>query len=168
MTCANTLMALYFAFHLPPILAICALVIYISGFSIGLGPIPWLLMPEIIPTRARSRASSLATLLNWVCSFIITESFSTLLLPYLKPAGTFLLFALVTSYAFFHIQAALPETKALSFDAIESLFASTSLNTELLHHDDDEYEQQQEDTQPLYHNDEHEHIQQQYPSSSLV
>ena len=81
MTLAAALMGTYFALgdSAPPPVALVALVLYIASFSIGLGPIPWLLMAEILPSRARGVASSTATLVNWTCSFIVTETFSSVL-----------------------------------------------------------------------------------------
>ena len=53
MALAAGAMALFFAAHLPPLVALAALVLYIAAFAVGLGPIPWLLMAEILPARAR-------------------------------------------------------------------------------------------------------------------
>lgn len=43
-------------------------------FSIGLGPIPWLIMGELFPHEIRSSASSLAAAVNWSCSFVTTQT----------------------------------------------------------------------------------------------
>ena len=121
MTLAAGLMALYFAVHPPPAIALVALVVYIGSFSIGLGAIPWLLMAEILPARARGVASSLATLVNWTCSFVVTETFSDVL-AVATPQGTFGLFALVCATGVLYVYAYLPETKGKSLDQIEALF----------------------------------------------
>eukprot|EP00438_Fugacium_kawagutii_P013124 Skav209595 [mRNA] locus=scaffold1607:238500:252171:- [translate_table: standard] len=47
---------------------------YIAFFSLGLGPVPWLMMGEVFPGKIRSSASSLAAGLNWTCSFVTTET----------------------------------------------------------------------------------------------
>ncbi len=49
---------------------------YIAFFSVGLGPVPWLMMGEVFPGKIRSSASSLAAGFNWTCSFITTETVS--------------------------------------------------------------------------------------------
>ena len=48
---------------------------YIVSFSLGLGAIPWLIMGELFPAHIRATASSVATLLNWSLSFIVTLCF---------------------------------------------------------------------------------------------
>jgi len=117
-----TLMALAFAFALPSAAALVALVIYISGFSVGLGPIPWLLMSELLPKRARSVASAAATMLNWLASFAVTESYDYLVAA-VTPAGAFFFFAAVCTLGLFYVSTSLPETKGLSLDQIEAFFA---------------------------------------------
>ena len=46
----------------------------LPSFSLGLGPVPWLMMGEVFPGKIRSSASSLAAGFNWTCSFITTET----------------------------------------------------------------------------------------------
>ena len=94
---------------------------YIVAFSLGLGPIPWLLMAEILPSRARGVAASAATLLNWSCSFVVTETFGDLV-DWLSPAGAFLVFACVCFGGCAYVLAAVPETKGLRLDEVEQLF----------------------------------------------
>ena len=108
------------------LVALAALVLYIAAFAVGLGPIPWLLMAEILPARARGVASSVATLTNWTCSFVVTECFSTVLAA-LSPQGTFLLFALVCVAGALYVAAKVPETKGVSLDQIEALFNNAHL-----------------------------------------
>ena len=76
MAAAAALLALHFLLEPPPFVALVALFLYIAAFSLGLGPVPWLLMPELLPTRARGAAAALATVLNWSCSFLVTETAS--------------------------------------------------------------------------------------------
>ena len=68
----------YFFAHVqtaPTWLALASLVGYVCSFSAGLGALPWLIMGEIFPARVRATASSVATMLNWTCSFVITLVF---------------------------------------------------------------------------------------------
>ena len=83
-------------------------------------------MAEILPARARGVASSVATLTNWTCSFVVTECFSTVLAA-LSPQGTFLLFALVCVAGALYVAAKVPETKGVSLDQIEALFNNAHL-----------------------------------------
>ena len=59
-------------------LSVGALMCYVWFFEIGLGPIPWLIVAEMFPSQPRPTAMSLATMVNWICSFIIGIVFPTL------------------------------------------------------------------------------------------
>ena len=113
------------AFHLngqqPTWLALAALVAYIVSFSLGLGAIPWLIMGEIFPGHVRALGSSVATMLNWTCSFVVTETFDYVRLA-LGPAGTFLGFCAVCVAGFVFVAACVPETKGKSLEEIQALF----------------------------------------------
>lgn len=46
---------------------------------ISIGPIPWLMMGEILPAKIRGSAASVATGFNWSCTFIVTKTFNDLI-----------------------------------------------------------------------------------------
>lgn len=56
-------------------LALSSLIVYIATFSLGLGPVPWILMSELIPTRARGKCGGIVTSFNLLCAFIVTSEF---------------------------------------------------------------------------------------------
>lgn len=56
---------------------------YVTAFSLGFGPIPWLMMGEILPGKIRGSAASVATSFNWTCTFIVTKAFPVMLSEYL-------------------------------------------------------------------------------------
>lgn len=62
----------------PGSIPLIALMLYVVSFSVGFGPIPWLMMGEIFPSRIRGPAASLSTAFNWACTFIVTKTFMTL------------------------------------------------------------------------------------------
>eukprot|EP00937_MAST-01D_sp_MAST-1D-sp2_P005023 g5023.t1 len=106
-------------------LAILAMVLYIIFFSLGMGAIPWLIMSEIFPARARGLAASIATCVNWTCSFILTECF-TQMKGTLSPSGTFLFFAIECCLTFCFILFYVPETKGKSLEDIEAMFKASA------------------------------------------
>lgn len=120
---AAALMGLCYALGdaMPPVVSLVALVLYIASFALGLGPVPWLLMAEILPAKARGVASSAATLLNWTCAFIITESFDTVQAA-ISPAGTFFLFSAICLAGIAYVSKQLPETNGATLAEIEALF----------------------------------------------
>lgn len=105
----------------PSWLALLSLISYISSFSIGLGAIPWLIMAELFPSHVRAAASSIATLTNWLLSFIVTLCFQ-MVADALTQAGVFFLFAAICLAAFSFVYLCVPETKGKSFEEIEALF----------------------------------------------
>jgi len=118
---AGALAAFHYNGAKPAWLALTSLVGYIVFFSLGLGAIPWLIMGEIFPGHVRALAASAATLLNWCLSFIVTESFASLLSA-LGPANTFMTFAAVCAVGVGFVALCVPETKGKTFEEIEALF----------------------------------------------
>lgn len=95
---------------------------YIAFFSLGLGPVPWLMMGEVFPGKIRSSASSLAAGFNWTCSFITTETVSGLrgLVGY---SGVFVIYGAFLLFGLAFIASLVPETKGRSFAEIEALLS---------------------------------------------
>ncbi len=58
-------------------LAIVSLTLFIAAFSIGLGPVPWLAMSELLPMRVRGLLGSVVTMWSWLLAFIITSTYHT-------------------------------------------------------------------------------------------
>ncbi len=52
-------------------LAIVSLMLFRSAFSIGWGPIPWILLGELLPLRLRGIGSSIANFVNWGTAAIV-------------------------------------------------------------------------------------------------
>ena len=46
-------------------LAISSTVLYVMAYSIGWGPVPWVILSELIPGWVRGAASGIATMVNW-------------------------------------------------------------------------------------------------------
>ena len=69
--------------------AIAGLLVYVSCFAFGLGPIFWLLISEIYPLKNRGVAMSAVTVTNWAMNMVVAVSFLTLV-SVLGQAGTFL------------------------------------------------------------------------------
>ena len=95
-----------------------AVVAYMVSFNIGLGPVMWLLISEIYPTKIRGKAMSLATLSVWGSNWVVAGTFLSLLHA-AGPAGTFWLYACICVLAFIFCYAFVPETKGRSLESIE-------------------------------------------------
>ncbi|KAG0288479.1 hypothetical protein BGZ96_007758 [Linnemannia gamsii] len=98
------------------VLVVVAVFLYTAFFAIGLGPIPWLLLSELLPTYALSSASAVATAVNWGTNFVIGLVFPTL--NNALGNGTFILFAAITAVGFVYTWFFVPETRARSIEEI--------------------------------------------------
>lgn len=99
-------------------LALVSLVVFISSFSIGYGPIPWMMIPEFSSAKVRSMIASIATTFNWTCVFIVTASVKPLLQA-IGDAPTYWIFAVICAFSCLFVQIYLPETKGKSSEQIQ-------------------------------------------------
>ncbi|KAM6930776.1 solute carrier family 2, facilitated glucose transporter member 8 [Xenentodon cancila] len=106
-------------------LALASMAVFISGFAIGWGPIPWLIMSEVFPVKVRGFASAVVVLTNWSMAFIVTKTFQDML-NLLTSAGTFWLFASMCVVNVILTIAFIPETKGKTLEQIEAIFRGTS------------------------------------------
>lgn len=104
-------------------LAVLCVVVYIAVFSIGWGPLPWVLMSELFPPRAKSLASGTVTLFNWLFVFIVTSLFHQMTLT-LHEQGTFWFFAGWSLLSFLFVLFFVPETKGRTLEEIEEMFTN--------------------------------------------
>ncbi|CAG09665.1 unnamed protein product, partial [Tetraodon nigroviridis] len=103
-------------------LPLASMAVYIAGFALGWGPIPWLVMSEIFPVKARGFASAVCVLTNWGMAFLVTKNpFRNMTVD----AGTFWLFAFMCILNVIFTMAFIPETKGKTLEQIEATFRGT-------------------------------------------
>ncbi|KAL7419433.1 Bifunctional purine biosynthesis protein PurH [Cryptotrichosporon argae] len=56
-------------------LAAASILGFVAAFSVGLGPVTWVVMSEVMPSRARPATSSIGLAVNWTINFVIGASF---------------------------------------------------------------------------------------------
>ncbi|XP_056147927.1 solute carrier family 2, facilitated glucose transporter member 8 [Lampris incognitus] len=106
-------------------LALASMGVFITGFALGWGPIPWLVMSEIFPTKVRGFASATCVLANWGMAFIITKTFQDLM-ALMTSAGTFWMFAVACALNVVFALIFVPETKGKTLEQIQANFRGTS------------------------------------------
>uniref|UniRef100_A0A453L9U7 Major facilitator superfamily (MFS) profile domain-containing protein n=1 Tax=Aegilops tauschii subsp. strangulata TaxID=200361 RepID=A0A453L9U7_AEGTS len=62
-----------------PALALSGILVYIGAYSIGMGPVPWVIMSEIFAINIKAIGGSLVTLISWLGSFAVSYSFNFLM-----------------------------------------------------------------------------------------
>jgi SP family arabinose:H+ symporter-like MFS transporter len=91
---------------------------YIACFASSLGPVPWVIMAEIFPTRSRGVAMSFATVVLWVGVLLITQ-LTPVMLDKLKGTKTFLLFMVNAIILLVFTWKRIPETRQRTLEDIE-------------------------------------------------
>ena len=102
-------------------LSILSIVLFYFFFSLAWGPVPWLVMSEIFPLRARGPASSFAALTNWAMAFTVTKTFKSMVAT-LNNQGVYWFYAGFCFLAFLFVYLLMSETKGKSLEEIEALF----------------------------------------------
>uniref|UniRef100_A0A5B7BBM6 Putative polyol transporter 4 isoform X1 n=1 Tax=Davidia involucrata TaxID=16924 RepID=A0A5B7BBM6_DAVIN len=100
------------------ILSVCGNVAF---FSVGIGPVCWVLSSEIFPLRLRAQASALGAVGSRVSSGLIAMSFLSVSRA-ITVGGTFFVFAAISALSVAFVSKCVPETKGKSLEQIEMLF----------------------------------------------
>ncbi|KAG8198778.1 hypothetical protein JTE90_007088 [Oedothorax gibbosus] len=104
-------------------LPLVCLMSYVSAFSIGFGPTPWLMVAEMTPPRFRSVVSGVATALNWTFAFTVTKSFQAEV-EAMHSYGVYWMYASFCLLSLFMTYFLVPETKGKDEEEIRDFFLS--------------------------------------------
>ncbi|KAL4838938.1 hypothetical protein H8958_003456 [Nasalis larvatus] len=106
-------------------LSLASLLVYVAAFSIGLGPMPWLVLSEIFPGGIRGRAMALTSSMNWGINLLISLTFLTVTdligLPWVCFIYTIMSLASLLFVVMF-----IPETKGCSLEQISMELAKVN------------------------------------------
>ncbi|KAI5418360.1 sugar transporter ERD6-like 6 [Lathyrus oleraceus] len=102
------------------ILSLVGLVVLVIGYSLGVGPVPWLIMSEILPLNIKGLAGSAATFLNWFTASLVTMT-AKLLLNW-SNAGAFTIYAFFAAFNLAFALLWVPETKDRTLEEIQASF----------------------------------------------
>jgi sugar porter (SP) family MFS transporter len=99
-------------------LLLSLILVFIACFAFSLGPVVWVILSEIYPTRIRGRAMSIATIAVWIGTAVIGQMIP-LSLDNLGPDITFWIFAFFCLPTIYIGWKLLPETKGRTLEDIE-------------------------------------------------
>ncbi|KAL5538829.1 hypothetical protein UlMin_042758, partial [Ulmus minor] len=99
-------------------LAVLGTVLYVLSFSLGAGPVPALLLPEIFASRIRAKAVALSLGMHWISNFVIGLYFLSFVTKF-GISSVYLGFAAVCLLAVLYIAGNVVETKGRSLEEIE-------------------------------------------------
>lgn len=101
------------------------ILLYVASFAISLGPVVWVMISEIFPTRIRGRATAVASLCLWAADYLVSQAFPSLI-EGIGTALTFWLFAVISLMGIIFCAKVVPETKGKSLEQIERLWKNKS------------------------------------------
>ncbi|KAJ4824967.1 hypothetical protein Tsubulata_046606 [Turnera subulata] len=99
-------------------LAVIGTVCYVLSFSLGAGPVPALLLPEIFASRIRAKAVSLSLGMHWISNFVIGLYFLSFVNKF-GISSVYLGFSGICLLAVLYIAGNVVETKGRSLEEIE-------------------------------------------------
>ncbi|KAL5521840.1 hypothetical protein ACEPAF_1684 [Sanghuangporus sanghuang] len=98
------------------------LYIYVAFYSMGWGPLPWVYVSDIFPTRTRHYGLSVASASQWLWNFVV--SYTTPRIIASLGYKIFLMFAAVNIGAMFTFSLFIPETKGRSLEEMDVIFGA--------------------------------------------
>jgi sugar porter (SP) family MFS transporter len=105
--------------QLEAILSLTSVIFFISFFAISLGGIPYLIMAEVFPLKARGPGMAVASCTNWAMVTITTLAFEPLV-HLLGMGSVFWIFAASMVVSLFCCYRYVPETRGRSLEQIEA------------------------------------------------
>ena len=115
-------------------LPLASIVTFAVAYSMGMGPLPWVLNAELFAKEAKAPSSSFCASFNWVCSFLVVK-FSPSLETVIGASGSYLTFAALAAAGTFIIVMVVPETKGKTEEEIQRGFKDPE-KEESLNNDD--------------------------------
>ncbi|XP_057809609.1 plastidic glucose transporter 4-like isoform X2 [Salvia miltiorrhiza] len=104
-------------------LAVLGTVLYVLSFSLGAGPVPALLLPEIFASRIRAKAVALSLGTHWIANFVIGLYFLSVVNRF-GLSTVYLGFGTVCILAVMYVTGNVVETKGRSLEEIEIALTS--------------------------------------------
>merc|ERR1719356_2197698 len=95
------------------------LMLYVTGYQVGFGPIAWLMISEVFPLKVRGAALSLAAIVNFSSNITMTLT-QEVLQAALTPAGVFFGYLVLSIVSLLFVKVKVPETKGKSLEEIEA------------------------------------------------
>jgi sugar porter (SP) family MFS transporter len=118
-----SLVLLGWAFYrqLPNAWVVVFIQLYMASFAVGMGPVVWVVLAEMFPTRTRGLAMGIATVALWLADFLITQT-APMMYAAWGPASAFWTYAVMCVACLVFVLLFVPETKGKTLEEIERSF----------------------------------------------
>jgi len=101
---------------------IAAAAIFVACFAFSMGPIKWVFMSEVFPTRIRGRAVAISSLAVWTADAVVNQLFPLVRDTWGKNVP-FFIFAAILIPQFYFVWKIMPETKGRTLEEIGKSWA---------------------------------------------
>ncbi|MCZ8021152.1 MAG: sugar porter family MFS transporter [Cyclobacteriaceae bacterium] len=103
------------------------MLLFMASFSISWGPVVWVLLAEIFPTKIRSLALAISVFIQWIANFVVTQVFPSLvenqaLKEYFNGAFPFYLFSVICLLSLLFVWKRVPETKNKTLEQMDKVW----------------------------------------------
>jgi len=100
---------------------------YIACFALSVGPVTWVILSEIFPTRIRGRAMAVAAVFLWTANFVVTQTFTMMdesqwLTEKFHHGFPFWLYGALSVVLAVFVWRCVPETKGKTLEEIETMW----------------------------------------------
>lgn len=104
---------------------------YIACFALSVGPVTWVILSEIFPTRIRGRAMGVATVFLWLANYIVTQTFTMMdespwLIEKFRHGFPFWIYGVFCACLLVFVWRFVPETKGKTLEQIEKYWMHDS------------------------------------------
>lgn len=101
---------------------------YIASFSLSVGPVVWVILSEIFPTKIRGRAMAIATVCLWLANTVVSQTFPMMneneyLVQKFNHGFPFFIYGFFCVVLVLFMMLAVPETKGKTLEEIEEYWA---------------------------------------------
>lgn len=101
-------------------ISVIALMAYVASYSLGIGPVPWVLISEMYPLSIRAKAMAVMTCFSSFSTYTVVQTFPSLV-SWMGITLTFAVYFLLALTAFLIFYRWIPETKGKSLEELEKL-----------------------------------------------
>jgi SP family xylose:H+ symportor-like MFS transporter len=97
---------------------------FIASFASSMGPVVWVILSEIFPTKIRGRAMSIATIALWIACYVVSQTFpmmdkNAFLVERFNHGFSFWIYAIFCLITIVFVWRFVPETRGKSLEEIE-------------------------------------------------
>lgn len=116
--------------------------LYVAAYGLSWGPLGWLVPSEIFPLEIRSAGQSITVGVNFLCTFVIAQSFLAMLCCF--KAGIFFFFGGWVAVMTVFVYVMLPETKNVPIEQMKSVWKNHWFWGRIMAHEENRFSETEE------------------------